>query len=78
MEEKPVEFLAKANCKTCFGRGLVVRTYPKSTGDKKMYTNKTLCHCATDIKTPEPGECVVPIVKTDEPKQYASTAQPLH
>lgn len=86
MEEEPIKFLAKKNCKACLGRGFVIRTYPSGKGNKEMHTNKTLCHCVTEIKTPEPDECVVPKVAKDlgdirmkpEPKQYASTAQPLH
>lgn len=79
MEEAPVRFLAKKNCKTCFGRGFVTRTWPARTGTKEMHANKTLCHCATEIKTPEPDECVVPKVVTDRPKiAYSCTTQPLH
>jgi hypothetical protein len=92
LEEAPIKFLAKQNCKTCFGRGFVTRTYPSGKGNKGMHKNKTLCHCVTEINTPEPDECVVPTVTKDvldsdmangvmsikKMKSYASTAQPLH
>lgn len=81
LAEAPIKFLAKKNCKDCFARGFVTRTTPMGkdkNGEKKMSKHKTLCHCVTEIKTPEPDECVVPKVATNEPKQYASTAQPLH
>lgn len=91
MEEEPIKFLAKAKCKSCYGRGFITRTYPDGRGDKKMHKHKTLCHCATEIKTPEPDECVVPKVAKNfdalgdikmKPEntlnEYASTAQPLH
>jgi hypothetical protein len=79
--EAPVKFLAKRNCKDCYGRGFVTRTTPMGrdeNGEKKMSKHKTLCHCVTEIKTPEPDECVVPKVATNEPKVYANSAQPLH
>ena len=89
LAEAPIKFLAKANCKSCYGRGFITRTHPTGMGNKAMSHHKTLCYCVTEIKTPEPDECVVPKVAKDidalcdihmkpEPKQYASTAQPLH
>ncbi len=79
-KEEPIKFLAKKNCKSCHERGYIIRTTPMgkgANGEKKMSRHKTLCHCVTEIKTPEPDECVVPKVAT-EPNTYASTAQPLH
>ncbi len=90
--EAPIKFLAKKNCKSCLGRGYITRTYPTG-GRKLMNKHKTLCHCVTEIKTPEPDECVVPkvakdvqdakdfasgVMVIDKLKTYASTAQPLH
>lgn len=76
--EEVLQFVARKNCKTCYGRGFVLRTTPLGRdGKKKMSRNKTLCHCATEIKKPEPDECVVPKVSS-ESKQYATKAQPLH
>jgi hypothetical protein len=87
VKEEPVKFLAKANCKQCRGRGFVTRTWPIG-GKKQMTKRKTLCRCVTEIKTPEPDECVVPKVAKNldalgdihmKPlKQYASAAQPLN
>lgn len=94
--EAPIKFLAKKNCKGCLGRGFITRTTPMGKdeyGNKKMSKHKTLCYCVTEIKTPEPDECVVPRVAKDvqdakdfaggvmtinKLKTYASTAQPLH
>ncbi len=53
--QEPAKFLAKKNCKTCYGRGFIVRTQPIK-GKKKMTKHKTLCHCATEINTPEPDK----------------------
>lgn len=79
-KEEPIKFLAKANCKHCRGRGFVTRTHPMGRdGKKKMSSHKTLCQCVTEIKTPEPDECVVPKAATDQPKKiYACAAQPLN
>ncbi len=74
MEE--IQYIAKPNCKSCLGRGFVIRTIP--TGKKKMARNKTLCHCVTEIKKPEPDECVVPKVakglaeKVDDIVRYSN------
>jgi hypothetical protein len=80
VKEEPIKFLAKANCKHCRGRGFVTRTHPiGKDGQKKMSKRKTLCSCVTEIKTPEPDECIVPKVAKDGPKKiYACAAQPLH
>lgn len=81
MAEEPIKFLAKKNCKTCRGRGFVTRTHPlgkDNKGVKQMSKHKTLCRCVTEIKTPEPDECVVPKVAAEvREKQYACAAQPL-
>lgn len=80
MAEEPIRFLAKKNCKHCRERGFVTRTYPIGKGgDKKMSSRKTLCPCVTEIKTPEPDECVVPkVANSEQLKTYACAAQPLH
>lgn len=86
MTEGPIKFVAKQNCKHCYARGFITRTQPlakNAKGEKQMSKHKTLCHCVTEIKTPEPDECVVPKVAKEgiavtPIKQYASTAQPLH
>ncbi len=70
-----MEFQAKANCKSCRGSGFVTRSFPKNDGKKGMVTQKTLCHCATEIIKPEPEEAVVPKVSSDL-KQYACKAVP--
>jgi hypothetical protein len=78
--EAPIRFLAKKGCKDCWERGFVIRTTPlgrDKNGKKKMSTHKTLCHCVTEIKEPEPDECVVPKV-AEQPNAYANAAQPLH
>lgn len=78
--EKEIKYVAKKNCKECYGRGFVTRTLPigkDAQGNKQMHKNKTLCHCVTEIKTPEPDECVVPKVANGQ-AEYASAAQPLH
>ncbi len=78
MEE--IKHIAKPNCKSCLGRGFVTRTIPTGKkGKKEMAKNKTLCHCATEIKTPGPDECVVPKVANDRHKeiQYAHNAIPI-
>jgi hypothetical protein len=74
-----VKFEAKKNCKSCYGRGFITRTIP--TGKKKMASQQTLCHCATEI-LPEKSESivsdeevVVPKVKQED-KTYASMARP--
>jgi hypothetical protein len=78
-----IEFAAKAKCKDCRGSGYVTRSTPKNDGQKGMYLNKTLCHCAVEIKKPEPDECVVPKVAeansglVAEKKHYASAAIPI-
>jgi hypothetical protein len=76
-----IQFKAKPNCKTCYGRGFLTRTLPIPTGRKKMVSQKTLCHCATEI-TPEKRESivsdeevVVPKVKTTK-KTYATMTRP--
>jgi hypothetical protein len=94
--EAPVKFLAKKGCKVCYERGFVTRTVPLGKdkfGKKKMSAYKTLCPCVTEIKEPEPDECVVPKLAKDledakdfasgvmvvkKQKTYASTTQPLH
>ncbi len=81
-EHEAIMFRAKAGCKDCYGRGFILRTIPQ--GRKQMHTNKTLCHCVTEIKKPEPDkesivsneEVVVPKVVRDDTKQYASKAAP--
>ena len=78
MEE--VQYIAKPNCKHCLGRGFITRTTPTGKkGEKGMNKNKTLCHCVTEIKKPEPDECVVPKVVNDGPKKihYAYNAIPI-
>lgn len=86
-----MQFQAKSNCKSCYGRGFLDRTWPvgkTKDGKKEMMHNKTLCHCATEIKRPEPDECVVPKVSKDvlddpngvmilKKKEYASVAVPI-
>ncbi len=69
-------FKAKASCKDCYGRGFIMRSLPTGRNKKKV-VNKTLCHCATEIKKPEPDECVVPkVVNGPKPIEYASSAIP--
>ncbi len=53
--DEEVQFQAKADCKDCYGRGFLLRTRPIP-GRKKMVYMKTLCHCATKIKKPEPDK----------------------
>ncbi len=82
VKEEPIKFVAKKNCKHCRERGFVIRTYPlgkDAKGEKQMSSRKTLCQCVTEIKTPEPDECVVPkVAEPEQPKIYANSAQPLH
>ncbi len=81
MDKEPIKFLAKKNCPHCHERGFNVMTQPlgkDKRGKKLMSKHKVLCHCVTEIKTPEPDECVVPKVAAEAPRTYASTAQPLH
>jgi hypothetical protein len=70
MEDEPIKFIAKKNCKDCYGSGFLTRTTSMGTerggrkkDDKKvMSKHKTLCHCAKELKEPKPDECVVPKV----------------
>jgi hypothetical protein len=72
MEERPgAQFQAKKNCRTCYGRGFITRTFPigtKKSGRKKddvkeSHGMKTLCHCATEI----PKEEAEPVLKVNTP-----------
>jgi hypothetical protein len=81
MDKGRIEFKAKQNCKTCYGRGFIVRSFPIAGSKKAMRRQSTLCHCATEI-LPEKKESivsdeevVVPKVKKTE-KTYASMAHP--
>ncbi len=76
-----VHFKAKQNCKDCYGRGFITRTRPTGQGRKKMHSQKTLCHCATEILPDKresivsDEEVVVPRVKP-EAKTYATMTRP--
>jgi hypothetical protein len=90
MEEAPIQFEAKKNCKHCRGSGFLTHTTPmgaersgRKKDDKKiMSKHKKLCHCAKEIKEPKPDECVVPKVASTLPERidnivhYASGAIP--
>jgi hypothetical protein len=86
-------FYAKKNCKSCkYTPGFVSRSYPTNDGKKGKHVMKTLCHCVTEVKTPDANESVVPKVCKDalddpngvmllknvhkEPVSYASKAVP--
>lgn len=70
-EEQGVQFQAKKNCKTCHGRGYIIRTFPigtvksgrKKDDVKESHGMKTLCHCATEILKEEPE----PVLKVNTP-----------
>ncbi len=61
-----IEFKFNAKCKACRGSGYITRSFPKNDGKKGMVINKTLCHCAVEIKKPEPDEGVAPKVNIVE------------
>jgi hypothetical protein len=70
-KEDGVQFQAKKNCKTCYGRGFITRTFPigtKQSGRKKddvkeSHGMKTLCHCASEIIEEKPE----PVLKVNTP-----------
>jgi hypothetical protein len=69
-------FYAKKNCKSCkYTPGFVSRSFPVNDGKKGKHIMKTLCHCVTEVKTPDANESVVPKVSKDV-MSYASKAIP--
>jgi hypothetical protein len=79
-------FYAKKNCKSCkYTPGFVSRSFPANDGKKGKHIMKTLCHCVTEVKTPDANESVVPKVAPNildrvndiaDKAHYASKAVP--
>lgn len=60
-----MSFYAKKNCKSCrYNPGFVSRSFPANDGKKGKHIMKALCHCVTEVKTPDANESVVPKVCT--------------
>lgn len=49
------ELRVNPNCKTCWGKGFIIRTYPITNTHKEMTRIPELCHCYKSRKEVEGG-----------------------
>ncbi len=48
LKNSEIKYVAKKNCKNCYGRGEVIRTLPK--GRKRQVVENVRCGCVTEVK----------------------------